>query len=505
MLVIAGPGSGKTAVIVERMFRLITVSGVEPSHILTVTFSRAAAEEMEERFRSIPGMQYTHPSFGTFHSIFFRILISSGYCSSSSLISDKEKQDFFYNKAAVYFPDKNSEDTAEEIMHAVSGIRSLRNCSKNNSDAYRTIAEEYSRYLKNRKLLDFDDIITKTLRLFNERPDVLEQWQNKYRYILIDEFQDISPAQYRTISMLSRPDNNVFAVCDDDQSIYGFRGASPDSVRQFIRDHPGLSHVILYNNYRCCSVITDPAFSLISRNRNRIEKRFVSCRRTQDASFSIDVYQDRQSQYQSVASKIREYKSKGTPLNDMAVLLRSTKDCEIMRNTFDAFGIRYRFNGVISFGHDHFIFKDVCAYLKSAHDPYDYSALICILNRPERHISRNFISFSGNEPCILTLKRAHSVNPGIIKELDRLENDLSFLRLLPPGSAVCYILKAIGYEKYIRDYCSADLQKFRICEKILKELSEQSATFNSAFDLIVQESISSVIKRNTGCAKKYYQ
>ncbi|MBQ3913547.1 MAG: ATP-dependent helicase, partial [Lachnospiraceae bacterium] len=283
MLVLAGPGSGKTAVITERVRWLAEHEKVPPDRILVITFSRAAAVHMKKRFEDLTSHQYSSVNFGTFHAIFFNIIKTESHYDNTNIISEEERCRILRERVHELRVNTDKErELLEQISSAISAVKagsaSLSDVhphplsDEEFADVYRT----YEAYLAGEGKLDFDDMMIKCSEIFEASPGILKAWQDKYRYILIDEFQDINAMQYRLVKLLALPENNIFAVGDDDQSIYGFRGARPDIMFEFERDFKGCRRILLGVNYRSYAEIIRPAVNLVKHNKKRFAKRLES-------------------------------------------------------------------------------------------------------------------------------------------------------------------------------------------------------------------------------------
>ena len=283
-MVLAGPGSGKTTVITQRIKYLIENRHVDPQHILVITFTRAAAQEMEGRFQKLcASPQPVH--FGTFHSIFFQILKLNYKYTSKNIISEREqmltlrgyaealKVDMEYD--ADFFRQLLSEIAACKAREAAGGEESFPS-ELLDPAVFQQLFRGYRQSLRERRLIDFDDMLFETLQLFHSRPRELQVWQEKFRYILVDEFQDASPIQYEIVRLLAEPRRNLFIVGDDDQSIYGFRGARPELMLHFEKDYPGAKRILLSDNYRSHSEVVEIASRIISHNRARFPKQITA-------------------------------------------------------------------------------------------------------------------------------------------------------------------------------------------------------------------------------------
>ena len=245
MLVLAGPGSGKTLVITKRTRNLIEAYGVNPRDILVITFTKAAASEMKERFHKLTKGTGKGVSFGTFHAIFFTILKYAYNFNGSNIIREDQRYQLFREIIGQLNMDVDDEkDVIQNMMSEISAVKGERmdlvhyHSINFSDDDFAKIYSLYEKGLRETNLIDFDDMLLLCYELLAERPDILSQWQKRFRYILIDEFQDINQVQYDIIKMLALPENNLFIVGDDDQSIYKFRGAKPEIMLNFKNNYP---------------------------------------------------------------------------------------------------------------------------------------------------------------------------------------------------------------------------------------------------------------------------
>ena len=271
MMVLAGPGSGKTTVITHRVQYLTKEYGIDPGDILVITFTRAAAEEMRERYEALTGGG-SRVTFGTFHSIFFRILKLAYRYTADNIVREEQQMQFVRELAqSGGLEPEDENEFAASILSEISSVKGERISlehyySKNCPDAvFRQLYAGYEEKMRRAGLIDFDDMMVLCLELFTERKDILSAWQRRYRYILIDEFQDINRLQYEIVRMLAKPEDNLFIVGDDDQSIYRFRGAKPEIMLGFERDYPGAGRILLDVNYRSTEEIVAPALRLDRR------------------------------------------------------------------------------------------------------------------------------------------------------------------------------------------------------------------------------------------------
>ena len=330
-LISAGPGSGKTFVLIRRIRYLITHIGIPPGEILVLTFSKAAAEEMKHRFRALMREESYKSDinqiyFGTFHALFYRILVSFNTNRKYTILSEKEEIKLM--KAALEKCKCRLTNTefASELLGELSSFKAKdyplhKYTSKHmDSGTFRRIVSEYERSKEKSDYLDFDDILTKTRDYLYRNPEELKRIQKRFKYILIDEFQDINPIQYEVISMIADVHRNIFAVGDDDQSIYAFRGANPVIMQEFLRDYPDCRHIVLSVNYRSGSNIVKKAGKLIKHNKNRIPKEIVSGNHFA-GTVTIKHLRNEESEYRELVHSILKVDRSEYP--DSAIMLRT--------------------------------------------------------------------------------------------------------------------------------------------------------------------------------------
>ena len=277
LLVTAGPGSGKTTVITHHIKFLIDYLGVPPKEILVITFTKSAATEMKERFMRLCDIRNTEVVFGTFHAFFYQILRRSAGFQHDSLLKEKEKytilRDILRDKKIHFYENTYLEDLLGEISQAnnQNSIDKFESALVD-QEIFKEVYFEYKRRKSGLHKIDFDDMVTECLSLLRCDRNILQKWQKSFRYILVDEFQDINPMQYEIVKMLAEPHHNIFAVGDEDQSVYSFRGANPKICFSFMEDYPEAKQIFLSVNYRCHKDIVEASKSLISHNRHRFKK-----------------------------------------------------------------------------------------------------------------------------------------------------------------------------------------------------------------------------------------
>ena len=459
MLVLAGPGSGKTTVITRRVENLIR-QGVNPMNILVITFTKAAAQEMKERFYRLMDNgrpEYRNVTFGTFHAVFFTILKHAYNLSADNIIREEERYQIV--KAAVARHELDVEDEREfvgnvlgEIARVKSDMIPIQNYYSTNcpSDVFRKIYEEYTGKLKSGRKLDFEDMLGYTYELLTQRRDILAAWQGKYKYILIDEFQDINKIQYDTIRLLAEPENNLFIVGDDDQSIYGFRGSKPDIMLNFNKDYRDAKQVILDINYRSTPEIVKAAGDVIKFNNKRYKKNIttdkpsgdaVVVRRTKDF---IDEYNEVCERIKAIAGGDRRAYS------DIAVLYRTSAGIGSLVRKLMENGIPFQIRDKLPDMFEHWIAKDIFAYIRLAYGTANRADFISVCNKPKRYIGRDYLT---DEVIDLDkLCTYYEDKQWMVERIQKLKNDLKMVAKLNPYAAVNYIRRGIGYDEYITEY-----------------------------------------------------
>ena len=496
-LILAGPGSGKTTVITQRIHNLIQKYHVLPEKILVATFSKAAATEMQQRYallRRNSASNMAFPLFGTFHGIFYGFLRSVPGFHAGRIVSDSKKEEIL--RIALEMNGIHQEDDAmllPSLSNDISRIKSDLSPdevflpSSVSSAAFRQILEYYERTLSEQDLLDFDDILQRTYELLSHRKEVLSQLQDRFSFYLIDEFQDISRLQYEIIKLLSSREHNLFAVGDDDQAIYSFRGASSGIMKQFLADHPDTERIVLNVNYRSSYPIMAAALKVITVNKDRFRKD-VRCFHSENdlAAFQLDHFLSSKDEIAAISKRIHLHLKEGIPLDQMAILCRSTFDNSFIREHLRRQQIPVRGTGVGDRIRNDLL-KDFFCYMKAAMEQCGKipagsclrSELLRIINRPSRYISREaFGPASGHlSAWLLSLQKFYEKNPIMCKRVRELDRHLLFLSTCSPYAAISYIWNAIDYKSYIRTYCREHHQEFSLYEQAFSVLLEESKEY----------------------------
>ena len=491
MLVLAGPGSGKTLVITERTRRLIQGRGVDPSHILVITFTKAAAAEMKERFRTLMGGRRYPVTFGTFHAVFFQILKHAYGFHSGNIIREEQKFTLLreiIGRMHLEYEDEN--ELIGDLLGEISLVKNTgipfahyypKNCAK---DIFETIYQAYERQMKQRRLIDFDDMLVYCLELFQERKDILAAWQQKFQYILIDEFQDINKIQFDIVRMLAQPEDNLFVVGDDDQSIYRFRGAKPELMLGFEKAYPKARKVVLDINYRSRAPIVEASLKLISHNSQRFEKkiRTYAASQKRDATVQYYLWESQQQEGEAIIGQILKGCREGHCYNDFAVLFRTNTQPRLFMSQLMAYNIPFRTRDNIPNIYEHWVTRDILAYLRLAQGSRSRRDILQVMNRPKRYLSRE--SLEGREIAFDAWAEYfyEKEQPWVAERIEQLEGDLRVLSRTSPFAAVNYIRMGMGYEGFLKEYAQYRRINADALLDVLDELQDGARAYKTYED-----------------------
>lgn len=453
-LVLAGPGSGKTTVIVNRIISLIKEHSVSPSSILVITFTKAAAKSMRQRFLSLTGESYVSVTFGTFHAVFFSMLRHAYNYSAGSIIKADIQYNYIRNAAMGFeleYPDENEMVTG--IILEISRVKSNRLCIDTYeavscpAATFRLIYKKYENMLISRRMIDYDDMIIMCYELLSKRADYRKAWQDKYKYILVDEFQDINKAQYDTIKLIAGKQANLFVVGDDDQSIYAFRGSKPDIMLGLSTEYRDIVQMYLNTNYRCSSEIVAGARSLIEYNKVRFAKDIRSCGMC-SGRIKVCKMADIEEEALYLSKEVRELIADGIKPEEIAVISRTNIISNIYYTRLNSDGVACRTLTAVHNIYDSWLMQDIAAYMRLSQGMYDKENAVRIINKPSRYIKRALITQPFN---FEHLRKCYDGDEGLIKIINDMQFDIKMLSHMSPYAAVNYILKGIGYEDYINE------------------------------------------------------
>jgi len=478
MLVLAGPGSGKTTVLLCRISRLLERGLVKPQEILALTFSKAAAEEMKSRFENLNGASGV--SFGTFHSIFFRILRSRYGWNVEQIFQEEERRNILRNSIEA---EKWDIPDLEEYISQFFSQLSLMNSELEQPnrftptgmpvEEFRKLYRAYEGYKERHEKLDFDDMLTQCYQLLREDAAVREYWQRKYKFILVDEFQDVNQAQFACLQILAEKHQNLFVVGDDDQSIYAFRGARPDFLLRFPTLYPAAKKVTLNTNYRSTERIVNLAERVIGNNEVRFVKNMKGIGEAGD-KVTFFLAEDAAKEAAHIAEKIGRLLDEGVPLTEIAVIYRTNLQGGAFARELYKRGIPYDLRDNSGNVYEHWVAKDLLAYLLLAENEESDSALRRILNKPKRYIGKDLLAEAETMPY--TLLRSFFVCPSLKgwqeENLENLRIDLNQIRKRTPYDALKYIRKVIGYDEYLEEFAAYRRTSAQVLQEIADEIME---------------------------------
>ena len=420
-------------------------------------------------------------TFGTFHSVFYKILRKSRRYEATEILSERQKTDYIREIIGRYGISSNDiSELSQNIINDIGNIKGNMlnvqeyepSCCK--KEDFIKVYNDYNLELKKDCKMDFDDILRVCYLLLCENHTILEQWRELYKYILIDEFQDINRIQMNIIELLASPLNNIFVVGDDDQSIYGFRGARPEIMIEFKDYYPEAELIVLNVNYRSTQSIINVAGRVIENNKTRLDK---CAHANNDKDFQPDIrkFRNQVEELKFVVSKIKEYENQGISLSEMAILVRNNSQIQeissfLKNRKIEAESGKHRsniYNGMIA--------KDILSYVRGAlkfDGTYFNEDLIYVLNKPQRYISRQVVlSVNMN---ISAVRRIYSKN-----NIDSFLFHIEMIRKLPPQAALSYIRKGAGYEEYLRLYAIENNIPMSGLLKQLEQLVQECSKFNT--------------------------
>ena len=465
MLVLAGPGSGKTFVVTQRIKYLIEQHHVKPEDILVITFTKAAAEEMQERFAKLSAGKCNPVCFGTFHSVFFQILRHTYRFTAQNIIRENDKYRLL-SQIIRELPDEilgqaQLDYSTETLQNLLSEISTVKNNGVTPQEVrsatvpqavFERIFQMYKQEMNRNKLIDFDDMVLLCRNLLAERPDTLKVWQQRFQYILVDEFQDICPLQYEVVRMLAKPQDNLFIVGDDDQSIYGFRGSKPEIMLNFTKEYPKAEQVLLDVNYRSRQGIVDTAARLIAHNKMRFDKA-VRAQNRQNDGVKIYSFQSKSKQAESIALLIKQYIAlPDTKYSDIAILYRTNNHTIYTADRLMREGIPFTMKEKPKNIYESPVAKDLIAYMRYALYEANQEDFLRIMNKPVRYIKRSTVPRGAFKMREL-IDNNHATGY-VVQNILEFYDELHFIKSLNPFSAVNFIRKGVGngtgYDAYLK-------------------------------------------------------
>lgn len=483
ILVVAAPGSGKTTVIINRVNYLVNSLRILEGNIIVLTFTKAAASNMKNRYINTFKKERT-PFFGTFHGLFYKILVRENY--KINIIENYIANKIIEGELRKHLQDVN-EDKVKEVINNIS----LLNTSKKGIDSFETsLAKDvfikcynaYTKYKKEKNLWDFDDLALTVLELFKNKR-IKEGYRNIFKYILVDEFQDCDELQIEFLRIINEGRNSLFAVGDEDQCIYSFRGSKPEYMVTFNEIFKGGKKYYLSKNYRSTKNIIEISKKLISFNNER-NKKEILWNRDEEGIVDYKVTYDERLQGEEIVKIIKESKNKNFyNYGDNIVLYRTNMESMSIVDTLIKYNIPFTMLDKEYNFFNHFICRDLLNYLRIANNPNDREAFLSIINKPFRYISKVNLEY------VKTYKE--DINPIDIlinkddtthfqrKNYEELKSDLAYINKATLSTAIQYIIMDLGYIDYLKSYSDRIGSSLEDLEEILEGFKESAASFNN--------------------------
>ena len=475
VLVVAGPGSGKTTVLTERLVYLLK-NGAEAKSCLLLSFTRASSKEMALRFAK-RGIAGNSPHFSTIHALCLSLLREVRGIEREGLVNLYEKMDWL----SAYFLEKGiAREEVEELLlnygNQISYFKSITEeermhfLREEKNEDFLPLFQYYEKMRKLRGKLDFEDLLIEVLLELQKNTRIADSWKSRFSYILVDEFQDLSLIQYAILKALSEKGASLFVVGDEDQSIYGFRGASPDILFRFAGDFPDCERIFLADNFRSKEEIVLLSKRLIGKNKKRFQKP-LSGRRGRGGKAKYFLLETGVEEARLLVEHVESLLREGCPPEEIAVLCRSKMQITPLLPGFMERGIPIVVVEELSNVFQHFIGKDILAYLRLAKNKESSQELVQILSKPYRGLRREKILHK--DSGLSDLKRVAKTRKER-EETEKLEKHLEALSKLNPKEAVLFIRKEIGYEKYLEDFAKKKNKDFTEWWESLEEITAMS-------------------------------
>ena len=512
LLVLAGPGSGKTFVITHRIRYLTEIKGIAPEKILVLTFTRDAAASMKNRYlhqlavkqfdvsRSVKQNNVSQTvNFGTFHSIFYHVLKQSLSFQDRQLLTDADKKNILLPVLRKLLPNYHEIQRNNIAMESISAISYYKNSGKK-SEALRRIPMElrdrfdefYQAYEKERRRLgkvDYDDMLIDCRKLLEEQPEIRAYWQNRFDSILIDEFQDMNPAQYEVIRLLSKEPYSIFAVGDDDQSIYGFRGADPTCMQSFAKEYQA-KQITLFVNYRSKQGIVEASLKMIGQNKNRFSKNLESYDKRKhektDPCILKSGFRTKEEEQEYIVNICHSF-LENVEASQLAILFRTNRLMQRMALRLKQEGIPFAIREKLMDPCQSDTILDVIAYLKLAIGEGEMEDVTRIINKPARYVSREALSScrdmenqesmacqSGEAFLVRLMHYYEKKDPRILERLKLLKTQNHTIHGLSPYTAVQYVRRMVGYDRWVMEQYEELQEKREECLGLLEWLATET-------------------------------
>lgn len=487
-MVLAGPGSGKTRVITYRIANMVVNKDIKPTSILAISFTKASSMEMKNRALALSNdFRMNKVTYGTFHSVFFRILRYFENYNIESILDEKTKRIGLKNiLKGLNIENADDDETIGQVINEISYVKNELMDKRDfksevlTNDEFIKVYNYYEEYKEQINKIDFDDMLIKTYELLKNNKSALDRVRSAYRYILVDEFQDINKVQFEALKLIANPNNNIFVVGDEDQSIYGFRGSRPDFLLEFEEYFLNTNKVLLDINYRSKGEIIDIANRLIEKNENRYEK-VIKCGQGNGANVNYISPEDSEEEAVYIAKDIKDkIQEDYTEYTDFAVIYRTNIQSRALVDVFMDMRIPFVVKDSIVTIYDHWAAQDILSYLRIGVNPNSNKDWIRIINKPFRYISKDNLNLIKDEPDFINaLINKCDLHPKQVKTINDLDIDITYVKGLNPKNAISYIRTTLDYDRYILDYCTNRKIKTNGLIEILNELESSATNFKT--------------------------
>ena len=454
-LVLAGPGSGKTFVITNRLVHMVKELSIPSEHILVITFTKAAAAEMEQRFHRL--LPESHPWFGTFHSCFYHILRNSYTSIPTRFISTEEKKHILRSICDDVL-DKDIDIDIEDVERILSLFMN-NGLSMQNITEYadlkpahlKQLYRSYHTALMEYGYMDFDDLMLCCYQLLKDNPEIRKRWQEQFRYILIDECQDMNVLQYQILKLLTGPERNVFMVGDDDQSVYRFRGARVELMQRFLEEFKPVIQIQLDKNFRSTAGIVESCKKVIEENKNRFVKE-IYAHDQEKTGLQLHTFELKKEMYEYAFETFQ--KEQIEDLSNYAIIYRTNQELRNMAYRLRQKGIPYQSKEDQKSIFDEEWYLDVEAYMRLGMGSRDRQYVLRVANKPNRFIRREqLVSFSYlPEPLGQQVKHISNMRPYL---------------------AIKYIWSGIGYGRWLERQLGTDTDQWDDINEQLEEITQE--------------------------------
>ena len=426
-------------------------------------------------------------TYGTFHSVFFRILRYFENYNIESILDEKTKRIGLKNiLKGLNIENADDDETIGQVINEISYVKNELMDKRDfksevlTNDEFIKVYNFYEEYKQQMNKIDFDDMLIKTYELLKNNKAALDRVRSVYRYILVDEFQDINKVQFEALKLMANPNNNIFVVGDEDQSIYGFRGSRPDFLLEFEEYFSNTKKVLLDINYRSKGEIINIANRLIEKNTNRYEK-VIKCGQGNGAKVNYISPEDSEEEAVYIAKDIKnKVQEDYTEYTDFAVIYRTNIQSRALVDVFMDMRIPFVVKDSIVTIYDHWAAQDILAYLRIGVNPNSNKDWIRIINKPFRYISKDNLNLIKDEPDFInSLINKCDLHPKQVKTINDLDIDISYVKGLNPKNAISYIRTTLDYDRYILDYCANRKIKTNGLIEILNELESSATNFKT--------------------------